>query len=150
MALSRYTLNFDHVGLVVRDLAQGFQSISVLLPIASRTERFDDPGLGVSVQFLQDQSGIVYELIAPLGDNSPVARIASSRNGVINQLAYRVDNLAAAGEYFRANGATPTGQPKPAVAFGGALVQFFYTRDGVIVELIEAPGFCHRFQAIES
>lgn len=147
--MSRPTLNFDHVGVVVRDLAQGFNSISAILPITSKTERFDDPGLGVSVQFLQDKSGIVYELIAPLGSSSPVAKIAASRNGVINQLAYRVEDIAAAGTYFRSNGATPTGLPKPALAFGGALVQFFYTSEGFIVELIEAPHIRHRFQAIE-
>ena len=150
MPMSRPSLNFDHVGIVVRDLAVGLQSMRALLPIAASTERFDDPGLGVSVQFLQDKSGIVYELIAPLGSNSPVAKIAASRNGVINQLAYRVEDIAAAGQYFRSNGAIPTGSPKPAMAFGGALVQFFYTSEGFIVELIESPGFQHRFQAFES
>ena len=146
---SRPRLTFDHAGVVVRDLARGFQSIKVLLPITSRTERFDDQELGVSVQFLQDQSGVVFELIAPLGPNSPVAKIASSRTGVINQFAYRVEDLSRAAEHFRLNGATPTAPPKPAIAFGGGLVQFFYTPEGFIVELIEAPGFSHRFERIE-
>lgn len=146
---SRPTLTFDHAGVVVRDLARGFQSIKTLLPIISRTKRFDDQQLGVSVQFLQDESGVVFELIAPLGSSSPVAKIAASRIGVINQLAYRVEDLSRAGEYFRFNGATPTAPPKPAIAFGGALVQFFLVPEGFIVELIEAPTFSHRFERIE-
>jgi methylmalonyl-CoA/ethylmalonyl-CoA epimerase len=145
---SRPTLTFDHAGVVVRDLARGAQSIKTLLPISSRTERFDDQQLGVSVQFLRDDSGVVFELIAPLGSNSPVAKIAASRTGVINQFAYRVDDLSKAERYFRSNGATPTAQPKPAIAFGGALVQFFYMPEGFIVELIEAPGFSHQFERI--
>ena len=145
---TRPSLTFDHAGIVVRDLARGFRSIRELLPITSRTERFDDQQLGVSVQFLQDESGVVFELIAPLGSSSPVAKIASSRTGVINQFAYRVEDLARAGEYFRSNGATPTAPPKPAIAFGGALVQFFYVPEGFIIELIEAPGFSHRFESI--
>jgi methylmalonyl-CoA/ethylmalonyl-CoA epimerase len=142
-------MTFDHVGVVVSDLAQGFLSIRALLPIVSTTERFDDVHLGVSVQFVRDESGAVFELIAPLGSSSPVARIAASRTGVINQFAYLVEDLSRAGGYFRFNGATPTAPPKPAIAFGGALVQFFLAREGFIVELIEAPGFSHRFQPIE-
>src|SRR4051812_45819372 len=99
-SISRPTLTFDHAGVVVRDLARAFQSIRVLLPITSKTERFDDQQLGVSVQFLQEESGVVFELIAPLGLSSPVAKIASSRTGVINQFAYRVEDLSRAGEYF--------------------------------------------------
>jgi methylmalonyl-CoA/ethylmalonyl-CoA epimerase len=146
---SRPTLTFDHAGVVVRDLGRGFQSIKALLPITSTTERFDDHHLGVSVQFVRDESGVVLELIAPLGSNSPVAKIAASRIGVINQFAYRVEELSEAGAYFRSNGAIPTAPPKSAIAFGGALVQFFLVPDGFIVELIEAPGFSHQFGRIE-
>lgn len=150
MSISRPTMILDHAGIVVRDLARGFQSTSVLLPITSRTQRFDDQQLGVAVQFLRDESGVVFELIAPLGPNSPVAKIAATRIGVINQLAYRVEDLSRAAEYFRSNGALPTAPPKPAIAFGGAFVQFFYMPEGFIVELIEAPGFSHRFESIEA
>jgi methylmalonyl-CoA/ethylmalonyl-CoA epimerase len=142
-------LRFDHAGVVVRDLTRGFQSVKTLLPIASATKRFDDEQLGVSVQFLRDESGVVFELIAPLGSNSPVAKVASSRSGVINQLAYRIKDLSSAGDYFRSNGATPTAPPKPAIAFGDALVQFFLVPEGFIVELIEAPDFIHRFEPID-
>jgi methylmalonyl-CoA/ethylmalonyl-CoA epimerase len=116
--------------------------------MVARSDRFDDSGLQVSVRFLQDRSGSVFELIAPLGKESPVAKIASSRTGVINQVAYRVADLIAAGKHLRSQRATPTGVAKPAVAFGGALVQFFYVPEGFIVELIEAPDFSHRFASI--
>ncbi|MEA2837608.1 MAG: methylmalonyl-CoA/ethylmalonyl-CoA epimerase [Bradyrhizobium sp.] len=137
---------FDHAGIVVRNLEKGLESLGSLLPIVARTARFDDRGLGVSVQFLRDSSGVVLELISPLGLNSPVAKVASSRVGVINQFAYRVADLASAGRHFRSKRAVPTGAPKPAIAFGGALVQFFYFPDGFIVELIEAPDFKHSFE----
>jgi len=146
----RPTLIFDHAGIVVRDLARGVRSIRTLLPIVSQTRRFDDEVLGVSVQFLRDQGGTIFELIAPFGENSPVAKIASSRVGVINQFAYRVENLVEAANYFRKNGGTPTAAAKPAVAFGGALVQFFLAPDGFIVEFIEAPHFVHQFEPLES
>lgn len=90
----------------------------------------------------------MFELIAPFGDNSPVAKIASSGRGVINQIAYRVANLAAAADYFRALGATPTGTAKPAVAFDGAPVQFFLTKEFVVVELIESEGISREFTPV--
>jgi methylmalonyl-CoA/ethylmalonyl-CoA epimerase len=146
----RFALTFDHAGIVVRDLARGVQSVKTLLPITSLTRRFDDEVLGVSVQFLRDEGGMIFELIAPLGENSPVAKIASSRVGVINQVAYRVENLAEAADYFRKNGATPTAPAKPAIAFDGAPVQFFLAPDGFIVELIEAARFVHQFEPVGS
>jgi methylmalonyl-CoA/ethylmalonyl-CoA epimerase len=139
---------FDHAGIVVRDIERSPRSMTRLLPISGRTKRFDDPLLGVSVQFLKNKGGIVFELIAPFGPNSPVAKIASGHRDIINQLAYRVENLAVAGSHFRSCGAVPTGAPKAAVAFDGALVQFFYTREGFIVELIEAPAFNHHFEPL--
>ena len=147
---SRPGLLFDHMGVVVRDISLGLKSIKTLLPVIAKTQRFDDPQLGVSVQFLRDGAGVVFELIAPLGASSPVAKIAASRVGVINQIAYRVDDLSKAEEYFRSNGATPTGPPKPALAFGGAMVQFFYVPEGFIVELIEPPRSDLRFEPIDS
>lgn len=138
-------LIFDHVGLVVRDIVRGEEALGKLLPVAAWTKQFDDVQLGVSVKFSRDASGIVYELIAPLGENSPVAKTALSRIGVINQLAYRVPDISAGLLHMRNAGATPTGPAKPAVAFGGALVQFFLTPLGFIIELIEVSAFSHEF-----
>ncbi|WP_155253696.1 VOC family protein [Bradyrhizobium japonicum] len=138
-------MSFDHIGLVVRDLKVGFNTVCALLPIASATQVYHDELLGVSVQFLRDVTNVVFELISPLGANSPVAKIATSRRGVINQVAYRVKDLSEAGRYFRAHGATPTGSAKAAIAFGGAPVQFFLTSEGFIVELIEGDGAVRKF-----
>lgn len=142
---ARPELIFDHVGLVVRDLKSGFGNVCSLLPIVSATQVYDDQVLGVSVQFLRDAGGVIFELIAPLGNDSPVAKIAASGRGVINQVAYRVGNLAEAAQYFRAHGATPTSAAKPAIAFAGAPVQFFLTKEFVVVELIESEGASREF-----
>lgn len=132
---------FDHVGIVVRDMDQGEASVRASLPIIARSERFDDVNLGVSVRFLKDKSGLLFELLAPLGPASPVERIASTRVGVINQIAYRVPDLTAAARELRLSGALPIGPPKPAIAFSGAKVQFFMTPVGFVLELIEAIEF---------
>lgn len=136
---------FDHVGIVAADIDGGSAELEALLPVAAWTARFDDETLGVSVRFARDRSGVVFELIAPLGERSPVAAIAKSKVGVINQLAYRVASLDEAGRHMRGAGAAPLGTPRPAVAFNGARVQFFYSRLGMVIELIEASQFQHDF-----
>lgn len=136
---------FDHVGIVVPDIDTGTAQVAKTLPITGWTQRFDDAGLKVSVKFARDASGTVFELIAPLGDGSPVAAIVKKREGILNQLAYRVPDLAAAAAEMRAARAVPLGRPAPAIAFGGAAVQFFLTEMNVVVELIEAASFSHVF-----
>ena len=117
---------FDHIGIVTGDLDTGAAQLAAMHPIEAWTRRFDDAGLGVSVRFGRDRSGLVYELIAPFGENSPVAGTLARRANILNQVAYRVEDLAAAATALRAAKAVPTSRPAPALAFGGAQVSRTY------------------------
>jgi methylmalonyl-CoA/ethylmalonyl-CoA epimerase len=139
------TLAFDHIGLVVASIEAEAPGLSDLLHLIRWTERFDDVGLGVSVCFGIDATGLVVELIAPLGPDSPVARPARQRRDCLNQMAYRTDDLAGARARFEAGGAVMLSEPKPAMAFGGALVVFFLLPQGFIVEVVDARDFVHQF-----
>ena len=81
-----------------------------------------------------------------MGDKSPVTNTLSKGVNILNQIAYRVMDLDAAEATMRAAGAFPTGRPQPAIAFGGARVQFFLVPTGYVLELIEAPDFQHVFK----
>lgn len=138
-------LTFDHIGIVVRDIEKGTKQLRGLLGPLIWTRRFDDTGLGVSVVFARDSSGLVYELIAPFGDTSPVAGALKAKSNLLNQIAYRTPNLEAAVARLRKTGALPVGVAKPAMAFGGARVQFLMSPLGFIVELIEGEAPVHVF-----
>jgi methylmalonyl-CoA/ethylmalonyl-CoA epimerase len=138
-------LVFDHVGIVVADIRRGAATLSGLVPGLSWTQPVDDAGLGVSVCFARDGTGLVYELIAPLGDASPVARALKNRTDLLNHLAYRTPSLEAGVKHLRTQGALPVGSAKPAIAFGGARVQFLMTPLGVLFELIEKPQTVYNF-----
>jgi methylmalonyl-CoA/ethylmalonyl-CoA epimerase len=138
-------LTFDHIGIVVAELDAGCDRLAELLAPLEWTERFEDPGLGVSVRFARDAAGIVYEVIAPLGPDSPVRRTLESRANLLNQIAYRTPSLDASVARLRRTRAVPVGAAKPAVAFGGARVQFLMTPLGFLVELIEIDRVAHRF-----
>jgi methylmalonyl-CoA/ethylmalonyl-CoA epimerase len=140
-------LTFDHVGIVVGDLEAGCAHLRGLLGPLAWTARFDDSGLGVAVRFARDGAGMVYELIAPLGQDSPVRRTVQSRRNMINQLAYRTKSLDSAVAHLRTELAVPVGAAKPAVAFGGARVQFLMTPLDFLIELIEIDRIVHQFRS---
>src|SRR4051812_11037894 len=129
-------VTFDHVGLVVASIEVEAPRLADLLHLTRWTDRFDDHALGVSVCFARDPAGLVIELIAPLGADSPVARAARQKRDCLNQLAYRTGDIAGTRTRFEAAGAVVLSEPKPAMAFAGAPVQFLRMPQGFIVEII--------------
>ena len=144
------TWRFDHLGVVVKDLAKGRRHLVALLAIAEWTGVFDDPVNGVRLQFGRDPAGVVYELLEPLDEASPV--FAALRNGkaILNHVAYRVADLAAGAAHLAGAGAARIGEPRPAIAYGGRPIQFFVTPLRFVIELIEAPGHAHAFDVFET
>jgi len=138
-------LTFDHLGVIVPDIDAGFAMFDPMFGPLSWSHRVDDPALGVSVRFARDKSGLIYELVAPLGTSSPVARTLKSRSNLLNHVAYRTRTLEPAVERFRRLGAVPVGPPSPAVAFGGARIQFVMSPLGFLTELIELDRATHPF-----
>ena len=63
---------FHHIGLFVGDLSNGLSSLKKIIPIKQISQIVIEDKLDVEIQFCKDSSGIVYELIAPKGLDSPV------------------------------------------------------------------------------
>jgi methylmalonyl-CoA/ethylmalonyl-CoA epimerase len=142
-------LTFDHVGIVARDADDGTLALARLIGATMATRRFDDATLTVSVRFLRDTSGVIFELIAPFGSASIVDGALRKGANIINQIAYRTPDLRSAAKELIEQGCMPLGDPKPAQAFAGAPVQFFLSRLGFIIELIGASGHRHEFLPLE-
>ncbi|HEY4114374.1 MAG TPA: VOC family protein [Rhizomicrobium sp.] len=139
-------MKFDHLGVVVKSVAKGRQSLARVLGIADWTTEFRDPVNGVLIQFGRDPAGVCYELLEPLDENSPVYPALSGGKAILNHVAYLVTDLSAGAEHMRSSGSAPTSEPKPAIAYGGKRIQFFVTPLRFVVELIEAPGHQHEFR----
>jgi methylmalonyl-CoA/ethylmalonyl-CoA epimerase len=138
-------LIFDHIGLVVADLAEGRAFMAPALGVDRWSAPFDDAVNGVRLQFGADPSGLCFELLEPFGDHSPVQRALASGRAILNHVAYRVADLDAAADQLTMTDCVPIGEPKPAIAYGGRRIQFFLTPLAMIVEMIEAPDHHHRF-----
>ncbi len=136
---------FDHLGLVIKRLEKGRERMSVLLAISEWTAPIDDPINGVRLQFGRDPAGMVYELLEPLGESSPVFGALQSGKAILNHVAYLTADLEAGGARLAAVGAARVSEPKPAIAYGGRRIQFFVTPLRFIIELIEAPDHQHDF-----
>jgi methylmalonyl-CoA/ethylmalonyl-CoA epimerase len=139
-------MKFDHIGLVVGDMAEGRQALEALFGVDRWTQVFEDPGIGVYVQFGRTQEGPCYELIAPLGEGSPVLTALKRGINILNHVAYLTADLDTEAKRLEAMGSIMAGPSKPAVAYGGARVQFWITPQRFMVELIEAPGHKHVYR----
>ena len=139
------TWRFDHLGLVVKRLARGREHMTALLAIDAWTAPVEDPVNGVTLQFGRDPAGVVFELLEPLGDSSPVAAALRKGAAILNHVAYRVPDLAAGAAHLASAGAARVGDPRPAIAYGGRPIQFFVTPLRFLIELIEAPDHSHAF-----
>ncbi len=132
-------MQFDHIGIFVRDLAQGRDQLAALLPIARWTAPVDDPVIKVRIQFGIDAGGLRYELVAPFGEGNPVDGALAAGTNLLNHVGYLTADIDAEIRRLRRQRCIPTGPPRPAVAFGGRRVAFLLTPLGFIMELIEAP-----------
>jgi methylmalonyl-CoA/ethylmalonyl-CoA epimerase len=65
---------------------------------------------------------------------------------ILNHVAYLTDDLDRDAAMLQEKGAVMAGPPKPAVAYGGARVQFWITSQRFMVELIEAPQHEHAYR----
>ena len=147
-AASDLAMRFDHIGVVVPDLAQGRDHFAGLFGVVLWTEEFCDEVNDVLAQFGLDASGVCYEIIAPLGPGSPIAQALRRGQRILNHIAYRVPDLRAAAERLQAQGCMPATKPSVAIAYGGRPIQFFATPLGFLAELIEAPDHAHKFTDI--
>src|SRR3989344_2971741 len=102
-------LRFDHIGIVVKELGGGRKLLDRLYVSLVWTEAYADPNQKVSVQFARDNSGIVYELVAPSEAGSPIGNALQSGQNLLHHIAYSVDSLDQGFAHLRSAGCLPLG-----------------------------------------
>ena len=126
----------DHVGIAVHSLDESlpvFESITG--GKGHGRERVEQQG--VEVVFLGTGEGRL-ELLAPTRDDSAVAKFLARRGPGMHHLCYRVPDVAAELDRYRAAGAQLIDEvPRPGAA--GHLVAFVHPKStgGVLVELLQ-------------
>ena len=97
----------------------------------------DEPDHGVSVVFITLPNTKI-ELLYPLGEESPINNfLEKNPAGGIHHICYEVDDIIAAREKLKAEGARVLGNGDPKIGAHGKPVLFLHPKDfnGCLVEL---------------
>ena len=129
----------DHVGLAVPDLDAAIEFYARTFDLrVVHQEVNEEQGVREAMLAVGD-SGSCIQLLAPLTENSPIARFLDKNGEGIQQIAYGVDDIEATSAELRARGVRLLyDEPKRGTA--GSRINFVHPKDagGVLVELVEA------------
>lgn len=126
----------NHVAIAVRDVEAAALVYKNTLG-AKITGKVAQPDHGVSTVFVELPNTKI-ELIEPLGENSPIENfLKNNPKGGMHHLCYEVEDINAACEQMRKQGATITGTGQPRIGAHGKPVVFMHPKDfcGTLIEL---------------
>ena len=129
----------NHVAIAVRDLAKASEVYRKSLG-AEVSDPLPQPEHGVTVVFITLPNTKI-ELLEPLGENSPIAKfLEKSPDGGIHHVCYEVDDILAARDRLKAEGARVLGDGTPKIGAHGKPVLFLHPKDfcGTLTELEQA------------
>lgn len=129
----------NHIAIAVPDLEAAANTYKNTLGAVVR-EPQDEPDHGVTVVFVELPNTKV-ELLYPLGDNSPIKGfLEKNPAGGIHHICYEVEDIIAARDKLKAEGARVLGNGEPKIGAHGNPVLFLHPKDfnGALVELEQA------------
>ena len=131
----------NHVGVAVPDMDAGLAFWRETMGAEVVTEPFDMPEQGVRVCFVDTpHHGTQVELLAPLGDQSPVSGfLARNPLGGQHHLCFEVPDIEAARAEFERMGTRILGPTR--IGAHGTPIFFVHPKDmnGVLTEIMETP-----------
>lgn len=129
----------NHVAIAVPDLAKGTATYATTLG-AKVSAPLPQPEHGVTVVFIELPNTKI-ELLEPLGADSPIAKfLERNPEGGIHHVCYEVDDILAARDRLKGEGARVLGSGDPKIGAHGKPVLFLHPKDflGTLVELEQA------------
>ncbi len=129
----------NHIAIAVPDLEAASQTYRQTLG-AKVSVPTDEPDHGVTVVFVELPNTKI-ELLYPLGEGSPIANfLERNPGGGIHHVCYEVEDILAARDKLKADGARVLGDGEPKIGAHGKPVLFLHPKDfcGTLVELEQA------------
>ncbi len=126
----------NHVAIAVPDLAAASAQYRTMLG-ADVTEPQALPEHGVTVVFIVLPNTKI-ELLEPLGEGSPIAAFLSKNpSGGMHHVCYEVDDILAARDRLKSEGARVLGDGEPKIGAHNKPVLFLHPKDfnGTLIEL---------------
>ena len=126
----------NHIAIAVPDLAAAVATYRDTLGAAvSQSQPL--PEHGVTVVFVELPNTKV-ELLEPLGESSPIAAfLEKNPSGGMHHICYEVEDIIAARDHLKAEGARVLGDGEPKTGAHGKPVLFLHPKDffGTLIEL---------------
>ena len=129
----------NHVAIAVKDLSASTALYRDTLG-ARVSQPLPQPEHGVTVVFVELPNTKI-ELLEPLGAESPIAKfLERNPDGGIHHICYKVDDIIAARDRLKEQGARVLGSGEPRIGAHGKPVLFLHPKDflGTLVELEQA------------
>ena len=129
----------NHVAIAVGDIAKASKLYKDTLG-AEVSGVVPQPDHGVNTVFITLPNTKI-ELLEPLGENSPIAKfLERNPDGGIHHICYEVDDILAARDKLKADGARVLGDGNPKIGAHGKPVLFLHPKDfcGTLVEIEQA------------
>src|SRR5579862_3359218 len=129
----------NHVAIATTDIRKAAKVYRDTLG-AKVSDPVPQPDHGVTTVFVELPNTKI-ELLEPLGENSPIANfLKKNPSGGMHHVCYEVEDIIAARDRMRAEGATITGTGEPRIGAHGKPVIFLHPKDfvGTLVELEQA------------
>jgi len=128
----------DHVGVAVADLDEAMAFYRDVLGMQVRHEETNhEQGVREAMVGVGDSDACI-QLLAPLDEQSTIAKFLDSSGPGLQQLAYRVTDVAQVSAVLRERGLRML-YDEPRRGTAGSRVNFIHPKDagGVLVELVE-------------
>ena len=135
-------MKFDHIGIVVGDIKSSIKTYSDSYKFKPLTKIIHEPAHEVDLIFFDFGHGYMpmLELIMPTNEKSKVHNFLK-KGGGLNHLAYEVENIENAINYFKSKKSIILGDVVPGAGHNNTNTVWLYTNQKELIELVEAqPG----------
>ncbi len=128
-----------HVGFVVRNIEGEIEGFAKSILASWDRKIYHDPLQKVRITFLQalNKTDALIELVEPATEDSPVQQFLA-KGGGLHHLCYEVTDLDLHLRKVRGAGAVLVKAPLPAVAFENRRIAWVWTRQRLLLELLES------------
>jgi len=144
MSIPSLFTKIDHVGIAVPDLDEAIAFYAENFGIVSvHEETNEEQGVREAMLAVGDGSTRI-QLLAPLNENSTIAKFIGRNGPGIQQLAYTVDDIDKVSEVLREKGLRLL-YDAPKRGTSDSRVNFIHPKDagGVLVELVQPASHSH-------
>ena len=132
----------NHIAIAVPDLAKAAELYRTVMGAKVSAPKAQ-PAHGVTVVFVELPNTKI-ELLHPLGEKSPIANfLARNADGGIHHVCYEVEDIYAARDKLKSQGARVLGDGEPKIGAHDKPVLFLHPKDftGTLIELEQVLGF---------